>query len=67
MLDVFDPEPLPAGSPLRDTPNLTVTPHVSSDDDESYAPPTLDLLLDNVARHLAGRPLRNRVRPKLGY
>jgi phosphoglycerate dehydrogenase-like enzyme len=67
ILDVFDPEPLPPGSPLWDTPNLILTPHVSSDDDEGYIPRTLDLFFDNVRRHLAGRPLRNRVRPKLGY
>jgi phosphoglycerate dehydrogenase-like enzyme len=58
---------LPPGSPLWDTPNLILTPHVSSDDDEGYIPRTLDLFFDNVRRHLAGRPLRNRVRPKLGY
>ena len=67
ILDVFDPEPLPAASPLWDTPNLIVTPHVSSDDEVSYAPLTLDLFFDNLRRHLAGRPLRNRVRPRLGY
>jgi (S)-sulfolactate dehydrogenase len=27
-LDVFRAEPLPAGSPLADTPNLILTPHV---------------------------------------
>ena len=67
ILDVFSPEPLPPSSPLWETPNLIVTPHVSSDDDVSYVPLTLDLFLDNLARHLAGRPLRNRVRPALGY
>ena len=67
ILDVFDPEPLAPGSPLWDTPNLILTPHVSSDDDEGYMPRTLDLFFDNVRRHFAGRPLRNRVRPRLGY
>ncbi len=67
ILDVFDPEPLPPSSPLWNTPNLIVTPHVSSDDGVSYVPRTLDLFFDNVRRTLAGRPLRNRVRPKLGY
>ncbi len=28
-LDVFDPEPLPPGSPLADAPNLILTPHVA--------------------------------------
>lgn len=67
VLDVHDPEPLPAGSPLWDVPNLILTPHVSSDDDISYIPKTLDLVFDNLGRLLAGRPLRNRVRPTLGY
>ncbi len=67
LLDVHEPEPLPASSPLWTTPNLIVTPHVSSDDVESYIPLTLDLLFDNLGRDLAGRPLRNRVRPRLGY
>ncbi len=67
ILDVFDPEPLPPESPLWDTPNLIMTPHVSSDDDEAYIPRTLDLFFDNLRRHFAGKPLRNRVRPKLGY
>ncbi len=44
-----------------------MTPHVSSDDDEAYIPRTLDLFFDNLRRHFAGKPLRNRVRPKLGY
>jgi phosphoglycerate dehydrogenase-like enzyme len=67
ILDVFDPEPLPPDSPLWDTPNLIMTPHVSSDDDEAYIPRTLDLFFDNLRRYFAGKPLRNRVRPKLGY
>lgn len=67
VLDVLPEEPLPSASPLWHTPNLVVTPHVSSDDAESYVPLTLDLVLDNLARLRDGRPLRNRVRPRLGY
>ncbi len=67
LLDVFDPEPLPPDSPLWEVPNLIMTPHVSSDDLEAYIPRTLDLLFENLRRHLAGEPLRNRVRPELGY
>ena len=67
VLDVFDPEPLPPSSPYWNTPNLIATPHISSDDEVSYAPLTLDLFFDNAARYSAGRPFRNRVRPKLGY
>jgi glyoxylate/hydroxypyruvate reductase len=67
VLDVFDPEPLPPNSPLWHVPNLLITPHCSSDDADRYTPDTLDLLFRNVARMLEGRPLLNRVRPKLGY
>ena len=67
ILDVFDPEPIPDDSPLWQVPNLIITPHVSSDEKDSYIPLTLDLFLRNMALYLAGRPLKNRVRPKLGY
>ena len=67
VLDVFDPEPLPAGSPLWDTPNLIITPHVSSDDADGYVQGVLDIVFDNIGRTLAGRPLRNRVNHRLGY
>ena len=67
ILDVFDPEPLPADSPLWRTPNLIVTPHCSSDDTELYIPRTLDLFFENMRRFLAGEPLENRVDPVLEY
>lgn len=67
ILDVFDPEPLPPESPLWATPNLVITPHVSSDDALAYIPRTLDLFFENLARHLAGRPLRNRVQTGREY
>jgi phosphoglycerate dehydrogenase-like enzyme len=67
LLDVFDPEPLPADSPLWRTPNLILTPHVSSDDADAYVPRTLDLVFDNVGRLLAGRLLKNRVDPARQY
>ncbi|MBX6745111.1 MAG: hydroxyacid dehydrogenase [Acetobacteraceae bacterium] len=34
-LDVFETEPLPAGSPLADTPNLLLTPHIAGVTQES--------------------------------
>lgn len=67
ILDVFDPEPLPCASSLWDTPNLIITPHVSADDGDSYVPLTLDLVFQNMRRHLSGEPLCNVVRPELGY
>lgn len=67
VLDVFDPEPLPPASPLWRTPNLIITPHCSSDDREQYTPRTLDLVLTNMQRFIAGRPLLNRVSRKHQY
>jgi phosphoglycerate dehydrogenase-like enzyme len=67
ILDVFDPEPLPADSPLWTTPNLIVTPHCSSDDAQSYVPRTLDLIFDNLRRLMTGQTLRGIVDPRLGY
>jgi phosphoglycerate dehydrogenase-like enzyme len=67
ILDVHDPEPLPAGSPLWEVPNLILTPHVSSDDERSYIPATLDLVFENCNRLLNGESLKNRVDPSLGY
>jgi len=67
VLDVFDPEPLPAASPLWRTPNLIITPHCSSDDRAEYTPRTLDLVLRNMQRLIEGRPLVNRVSRKHQY
>ena len=66
MLDVHEPEPLPADSPLWSTPNLILTPHVSCDD-----PRYVDMLLDawaaNLARLDANQPLKNVVDRARGY
>ncbi|HEX9770061.1 MAG TPA: NAD(P)-dependent oxidoreductase, partial [Kiloniellales bacterium] len=67
ILDVFDPEPLPADSPLWRTPNLVITPHSSSDDPDVYTPRTLDMVLRNMERLLAGKPLLNRVSRRYQY
>ncbi len=67
ILDVFDPEPLPSESPLWTAPNLMVMPHISADDGETYVETTLGIFLDNMRRFVAGRGLRNIVRPELGY
>ncbi len=66
VLDVHNPEPLPADSPMWTTRNVIVTPHISCDD-----PRYMDFLCDtwfaNFARKLAGKPLTNQVDRALGY
>lgn len=63
-LDVTDPEPLPADSPLWDMENVILTPHVAGIS-FGHLPETEDkiyqIAADNLARWLDGRPLRNGV------
>jgi len=65
-LDVFEEEPLPASSPLWALPNVILTPHVSGATPR-YLERALDLFVENLARYLEGRPLRNIVDHVLGY
>ena len=67
VLDVFDPEPLPKSSPLWKTPNLIITPHCGSDDTDYYTPRTLDVIFNNVRRHLSGKRMTNIVSRTLQY
>jgi len=55
LVDVFDPEPLPANSPLWHADNLLLTPHVTSDDPDEYLPKTFDLVFENVRRQRASQ------------
>ena len=67
FLDVFAREPLPADSPVWDTPNLVAVPHVLADDAAQYMPRNYDLFLRNARRFLARRPLLNQIDPDLEY
>ena len=61
-LDVTEPEPLPADSPLWDIPNLMITPHVAGGIRlEITRRNGIELALDNLRRYLSGEPLRNLV------
>lgn len=62
-LDVTEPEPLPADSPLWDIPNLLLTPHVAGGMRlEITRKNCIDMALANLKRYLAGQPLENQVK-----
>jgi phosphoglycerate dehydrogenase-like enzyme len=67
ILDVHDPEPLPASSPLWHIDNLLIIPHVTSDDLDEYLPKTLDLVFLNWVHLVRGESLLNVVDPGRGY
>jgi D-3-phosphoglycerate dehydrogenase len=62
-LDVFETEPLPAGSPLRSLPNVLLSPHAAW-----YSPASLAELpvraAGQVVDFLAGRPVPSIVNPE---
>jgi glyoxylate/hydroxypyruvate reductase A len=64
VLDVFRDEPLPAGHPFRHHPRIVVTPHVAA---ATHPPTAAPIILDNIRRFEAGRPLLNQVDPVQGY
>ena len=65
-LDVVDPEPLPADSPLWRVRNIIITPHISGNtplsDEQSTA-----LLRENLRRYVAGDPMLAVVDIERGY
>ena len=67
ILDVFTHEPIETNSKLWNTPNLVITPHVSSDDHGSYVKMTLDLFLKNLKLFLLNKELVNKIDKNLGY
>jgi len=67
ILDVFELEPIEPNSKLWNTPNLVITPHVSSDDGESYVELTLELFVKNLKLFIENKPLVNQIDKKLGY
>jgi glyoxylate/hydroxypyruvate reductase len=64
VLDVFDREPLPPSHPLWKMDNVVVTPHISGPSTADALTPVFN---DNLARYLAGRPLRHIVDRRRGY
>ncbi|UPK31898.1 glyoxylate/hydroxypyruvate reductase A [Bradyrhizobium sp. 186] len=64
VLDVAEPEPLPAGHPFWGHPRILLTPHIAS----TTAPETaVDFVLDTIARRHRGEALPGRVDRTRGY
>ncbi len=66
MLDVFNEEPVSESSPLWDTPNLVLSPHMSGD----YSTAEHDMVkqfLANLETFVAGEALANVVDKELGF
>ena len=69
-LDVFETEPLPENSTLRNRENVLITPHVSGQtflglrEKEDFF---FELARENLQRYLDGKPLKNRVDLSTGY
>lgn len=64
-LDVTEPEPLPADSPLWQRDDVIITPHVAGRGGERERHTVL--LIENLKRYIAGDRLLNVVDPEKGY
>lgn len=65
-LDVTDPEPLPADSPLWGMPNVILGQHTSGSSPYN-ADRITDIFVENLGRYLRGEPLANVVDRRQGY
>lgn len=64
ILDVCEPEPLPAGHPFWQHPRILLTPHVAAVTRPETA---ARVVLENIRRHRRGEPLRDVVDRAAGY
>ena len=70
VLDVFETEPLPSGSPLWEMDQVILTPHIAG---PSFGGNTevqdgiWNICMENLERYLNGEKLKNIVRLKKGY
>ena len=67
ILDVFSQEPIPKNSKLWDTPNLIITPHVSSDSEGNYIKMVLKIFFKNLKLFSEKKELDNQIDKTLGY
>jgi phosphoglycerate dehydrogenase-like enzyme len=59
-LDVFDPEPPPAGNPLYALPNVVLTPHVAAGTRDAFME-KMTFIFANLGRFWRGEPVDNLV------
>jgi phosphoglycerate dehydrogenase-like enzyme len=62
-LDVFDPEPVPADSPIKALPNVFLTPHIAGVTEAAYRR-FFTLMVDELERFFAGRQPRYQLTPR---
>ena len=67
ILDVFSHEPIPKNSNLWDTPNLIITPHISSDSQGNYIEMVLKIFFKNLKLFIEDKELINQIDRNLGY
>lgn len=58
-LDVFDPEPLPADSPILKLDNIIISPHMAAHTDEALL--RMAMVIEDVMAVIEGRPPKNPV------
>lgn len=64
VIDVTDPEPLPAGHPFWHHPAIWLTPHIAS---QTQADSAVAALLENIRRYQRGEPMIGVIDRNLGY
>ena len=64
VLDVFDPEPLPAGHAFWTHPRIIMTPHIAS---MTRADSAARALIANIRRYESGQPMEGEVARGRGY
>ena len=64
---VYRLKEIESNSKFWHTPNIVITPHVSSDDNGNYVKMTLDLFMKNLKLFLENKELENQIDKNLGY
>jgi D-3-phosphoglycerate dehydrogenase len=62
-LDVFDPEPIPAGSPIRDMPNVFLSPHIAGVT-AACGPRFFSYMVDELERFFGGHETMFDITPR---